>query len=481
MTKIMERDYDRAREVLRHAVATGLSKGIAEQYGGVLQDFLQKRDEIENPIIVATKGACQVRDIDKDTGRGLVTPKYVSWGEELYNERPLMYIQSPDSRKASLACCACLIPVGSLADQLKHLGVDAPAGSEAISACFGRAEDSPRTPRPLVPCPGCKEVFCSTECRDYALAETSHAELCSGRMPQAMQESLRELEQLAEETEQENLLLLAHGIAVMLLRRRQGVPLEQVLKRYAGQFISRPWDDPGLPELSGETPEQRRDMLSKVEKLLRNLYAGEVLAQPFLETKLLSGLLGTFELVNMCISLPNALNREGEKVCELLDGATLARIGKIQEAVNDDDSDGECEDEEEEGDHAAEEEYIITEEDIAEAVESAKRGDLWSNVVGTALVETLAFTNHSCMPNARVDFAAAGRGGASGKSEPGLWVFALARRPLMPGDEVLMSYVPSVSGKPLAVRQQRMKKFGFPCRCRSCITDEMLEAEGEIR
>eukprot|EP00929_Paragymnodinium_shiwhaense_P026867 TRINITY_DN15881_c0_g1_i3.p1 TRINITY_DN15881_c0_g1~~TRINITY_DN15881_c0_g1_i3.p1 ORF type:complete len:167 (+),score=34.52 TRINITY_DN15881_c0_g1_i3:246-746(+) len=139
------------------------------------------------------------------------------------------------------------------------------------------------------------------------------------------------------------------------------------------------------------------------------------------------------------------------------------------------------EDEEEEGDHAAEEEYIITEEDIAEAVESAKRGDLWSNVVGTALVETLAFTNHSCMPNARVDFAAAGRGGASGKSEPGLWVFALARRPLMPGDEVLMSYVPSVSGKPLAVRQQRMKKFGFPCRCRSCITDEMLEAEGEIR
>lgn len=65
-------------------------------------------------------------------------------------------------------------------------------------------------------------------------------------------------------------------------------------------------------------------------------------------------------------------------------------------------------------------------------------------------------------------------------SGPGLWVFSAARRPLIPGDEVQMCYVPSVVGKPVEERQRRMKRFGFECRCRCCTTDLMLKAEGDI-
>merc|ERR1711871_1190880 len=119
-----------------------------------------------------------------------------------------------------------------------------------------------------------------------------------------------------------------------------------------------------------------------------------------------------------------------------------------------------------------------SEEQVAAALEAVKDGSLFAHVVGTSLCEALSFTNHCCLPNARIDFATSAN--KENTSGPGLWVFSAARRPLIPGDEVLMCYVPSVVGKPVEVRQKRMKRFGFECRCRCCKTDLMLKEEGDV-
>ncbi|CAE8722337.1 unnamed protein product [Polarella glacialis] len=471
MECILKKEYDPAREVLRSSIARGVNTRVAEQYGKVLEEFLQRRDEIENPVILARYNACEVRVSSDKTGRGLFVPAYQPWGAQLWKERPLAFIQSPCSRKCAQVCRACLSPVGSLASQLRHLDLGpVPPGAEDL--LLDQFEDRywERKLREvvngeIVQCAesACSEVFCSKECRDWALGgESSHSVLCAGRLPAASFEALQELEQFADDVDTEHLLLLAHVVAQMLLRRKAGDAIEEVKRRFL-QFISSPWEEmaEGTPE---DTPELRREHLEKATVLLQRIFAGEELASELLEPTVLSSLMGSFELVNMCIALPHPLNRHGDKLCELLGGDVLAKIAKNQEQVEDDDSDVEG-DADDEG------------ESQAEALEAARTGSLFGNVIGTALCEALAFTNHSCLPNCRIDFATAGQAEAPG---PGLWVYSVTRRPLVPGDEVLMSYVPSVVGRPLEVRQEKMRKFGFPCSCRTCETDKALAAEGDV-
>merc|ERR1712216_614480 len=130
------------------------------------------------------------------------------------------------------------------------------------------------------------------------------------------------------------------------------------------------------------------------------------------------------------------------------------------------------------GSESAAQDATCTSEDLEAAREAAGKGSLFAHVVGTSLCEALSFMNHSCLPNARIDFATSAT--PDNTSGPGLWVFSAARKPLCPGDEVQMCYVPSVVGRPVEERQKRMKRFGFECRCRCCTTDLMLKADGDI-
>mmetsp|Transcript_35151 Transcript_35151/g.65102 ORF Transcript_35151/g.65102 Transcript_35151/m.65102 type:complete len:200 (-) Transcript_35151:72-671(-) len=190
----------------------------------------------------------------------------------------------------------------------------------------------------------------------------------------------------------------------------------------------------------------------------------------------LSSMMGTYELVNMCISIYHPLNVYKERLLDLLPSESLASINAAQRCVDDDEEEDE-EDEAGAADAAEEEDQSAAAAEVqAEATEAARQGALFANVVGTSLIEALSFMNHSCLPNARIDFSTSTSPDVTG---PGLWVYSVSRRPIIPGDEVMMSYVPSVVGKPLEVRQKKMKKFGFECRCRCCVTDFMLEAEEE--
>mmetsp|Transcript_166487 Transcript_166487/g.534911 ORF Transcript_166487/g.534911 Transcript_166487/m.534911 type:complete len:567 (+) Transcript_166487:109-1809(+) len=495
MRLVFEQDFDSAREVLRKAIAYGVNYSLATQYAKVLEEFLERRAEMERPpaelagsSTARRFGACIVREADDERGRGLMVPALASWGDILWRERPLAYIQSPCSRKCVQVCVACCRPVGSLASQLAHMGLPAaPAGAEEL-LCQARPSDdtAPSSAPSLIPClgEGCAEVFCGEACRDWALmpeATSSHALLCFGRLPAASRVALERLERLAEESDTEHLLLLAHSVAVMVLARQRGQPLEEVLQRYVGQFVSEPWDAlaaEGRGASAEDTPESRRGLLARATALIHELFAfvEPALAAPLLAPELLSGLLGSYELVNMCISLLHPLNAEGNRVGELLKGTGILPLLADFQGQAEQDSDSEAEEEggeEEARGEGAEgaEEAGTTEE---EALEAAERGTLFSYVVGSAHCEALAYTNHACLPNCNIDFATSEDAGDWG---PGLWVHGTARRPLMPGDEVLMTYVPSVVGRPLEVRQRRMKRFGFACRCRSCLTDFMLEAE----
>merc|ERR1712014_413150 len=99
--------------------------------------------------------------------------------------------------------------------------------------------------------------------------------------------------------------------------------------------------------------------------------------------------------------------------------AQVAQNQKQAEGLNEDDSDDDEEYEEGAQDDDGADDEICAADKGAEAVEAARRGDLFGAVVGTALCEALAFTNHCCLPNCAIDFATAGQAEARG---PGLWV-----------------------------------------------------------
>ena len=465
-TSIFKQDYDSAREVLRAAIARGVSTHLAEQYARVLEDFLTKRDEVDNPVVLARFEECVVRETCSGQGRGLYVPSYQTWGAHLWKERPLAYIQSPGSRQCAQVCTACLLPVGSLASQLRYMNLEPPPGAETVLLSTYPDEACPVgfSPGQVVACEriGCARVFCSELCRSWALAESSHAILCAGRLSPSSWEALQSLEHLASETDSEHLLLLAHHVACMMLARRSGQPLDEVRHRFAGQFASAPWESLASEDGGSDTPEERRQCLSKAMPLLYAIFEGEVLAADFLDAEMLSRVLGTFELVNMCISLPHPLNSH-RHAAEYLTEDLAKAIVQLQEPLQSDS-------ESEPGEAGAE-------EAASDPLAAGQAGQLFENIIGTALCEALAFTNHSCLPNCRIEFATASQPEAKG---PGLWVYSVTRRPLVPGDEVLMAYVPSVVGKPLQVRQRKMQKFGFTCHCRTCETDKVLETEPDV-
>eukprot|EP00450_Noctiluca_scintillans_P029269 CAMPEP_0194543222 /NCGR_PEP_ID=MMETSP0253-20130528/85431_1 /TAXON_ID=2966 /ORGANISM="Noctiluca scintillans" /LENGTH=108 /DNA_ID=CAMNT_0039389959 /DNA_START=9 /DNA_END=332 /DNA_ORIENTATION=- len=91
-TQIGNRDYEAARETLRRAIAFGVG-GVADQYAQVLEDFLRSSDET---VPLLRLGECAVKQMD-GMAHGLFVSSFCSWGTELWNERPLAYIQSPAS------------------------------------------------------------------------------------------------------------------------------------------------------------------------------------------------------------------------------------------------------------------------------------------------------------------------------------------------------------------------------------------------
>jgi SAM-dependent methyltransferase len=105
------------------------------------------------------------------SGRELRCCGQAAAGEVLLSQVPAVLRRAPGNERAVLACGWCLCQLGSVAEQLQHLGVASP------SAAAGVVAPSRAAPKPL-PCPSCDEVvYCCAEHR--RLHRPQHAALCS--------------------------------------------------------------------------------------------------------------------------------------------------------------------------------------------------------------------------------------------------------------------------------------------------------------
>lgn len=453
---IMERDYERAKEILRAVRAEGGDSGenqMVNAYAETLQDFLEKLAELDAPPIEKV-GSVEFRFLNDLTGRGLRAPLYLEPGSTVWQEQPLVYVQSPWSKRKVKCCLLCWQPLGTLETQLLHMDLMSPAGAESVQCVTGDGAAE------VVNCAGCDSCFCSQACHDIALSDSPHKLLCKGKLSSEQQEALSSLEELARSglpgvgllAGNENLLLLVHTLASMLVTVQQGWTEDVVKHRYFNRFVTRAWDElASSVDDPDDNPAIRRQVLSKATEYLRTLFLSMKGAGDLLQADVLSGLMGTFELTAMSVCLDHTLNSKKEEVLKILgdEGCTSLRAFQKRNVSQ-----------EEEGDKKDNEE------------EEQEQEVLFDDVEGISLLAPVAFTNHNCLPNCAIHFSSKKFGSDSGPANPGIWALGMATRPILPDDEVTMSYYPSVVGQPYCVRQQKMKDFGFQCRCSCCMADE---------
>lgn len=149
---------------------------------------------------------------------------------------------------------------------------------------------------------------------------------------------------------------------------------------------------------------------------------------------------------------------------------------------DEDDEEGGSDDEEEEGEEGSgndeqeegEEEAMETtlvplgsgpvDENLAslrEMIETHGMNTLFPPLDGTAFYALICRINHSCEPNVRVTYV--------NSPEFGLQAHLLALRPILPGEELLQSYIDQF--QPYAARHKALKDYGFQCECTKCITE----------
>merc|ERR1711939_131256 len=80
----------------------------------------------------------------------------------------------------------------------------------------------------------------------------------------------------------------------------------------------------------------------------------------------------------------------------------------------------------------------------------------WPALHGTALFATVARMNHSCTPNARIDF-----------TSNSATLSAIATAPVAPGEELSISYIREEAD--VQVRRRRLLEYGFVCVCERCL------------
>jgi len=83
----------------------------------------------------------------------------------------------------------------------------------------------------------------------------------------------------------------------------------------------------------------------------------------------------------------------------------------------------------------------------------------WPPLHGTALFATVARMNHSCAPNAKIEFP-------SNSAR----LSAIALSPLSPGDEMSISYIRQEAD--VKERKQQLLEYGFVCSCERCLRED---------
>ncbi|KFG29045.1 putative histone lysine methyltransferase, SET [Toxoplasma gondii p89] len=394
------------------------------------------------------------------------------------------------SRRCSWTCERCFTFLGNLRDQAELILSNDPSdlvkrsrriqeNLELLTDDFLQREGLCLA-RPI-PCNRkCGVVYCSEEHKKLGQTEGPHRLLCleaTKRMQRAWRAFASHSRKFSE-----NFLLAGRAYAQILVHVLYGQKsVEEATTPFCG-FFCRRWEELGAGEVpreeAGEPRElrslsgRRRTLEESFSLLCRVFLAPDVLGESawtpangacgeerrqLLQEKwrklfsldFYSELLGTFELVNVDIEFDSPLNARVASALSLRPCKALLRLVKKVVA---------CED-------------VID----AESLEAGARGALdrdsnsedmeeWKTLVedllppflGVGLFRAVSMTNHSCWPNAEVDY-------------PFLTNAAqvTALRDIAEKEEILLSYIDE--SLPLAERQRLLKShYKFTCGCQRC-------------
>ena len=409
--------------------------------------------------------------------------KCVAEGGLVFEESPLQCLQSLDNRQEVLCCGGCLRFVGTTSMQLDLL-----TRSKTRADMVGAAKeaDEPYGPRlsDVLSCrDGCGEVYCSTACAERHW-ENGHCLLCTGRILDEEAEShpLMVFKRHACVTN-EIFLMVADIFAGIVAGIEKGKSVEDVCRPYEGYVRELWWDavaDPDpvlkakLRDLVVESWLHLSAALNLHERGLALLLSEEYFART----------VGMFEQNNVGIQLSNPVGvwarnasaSESADSLRLLGAAkTILTLQGCEEGCESEEEDeGEStemerseheeEEEGEEGEEEAEGEYDVEKAScVAELVEAMGGDDaLWMPLSGAAFYSTICKINHSCEPNVVVVYALSNTRGLVARVE--------ALRPLVPGEELLHSYVDREES--YAMRTAALAEYGFTCGCRRCLAKE---------
>lgn len=98
---------------------------------------------------------------------------------------------------------------------------------------------------------------------------------------------------------------------------------------------------------------------------------------------------------------------------------------------------------------------------LRELIDEQGMDTLFPPLDGTAFYALICRINHSCDPNVRVVYV--------NSPEFGLQATLIALRPILPGEELLQSYIDQF--QPFSVRQNALKDYGFQCECTKCVAE----------
>eukprot|EP00322_Chrysochromulina_rotalis_P019088 CAMPEP_0115853070 /NCGR_PEP_ID=MMETSP0287-20121206/13317_1 /TAXON_ID=412157 /ORGANISM="Chrysochromulina rotalis, Strain UIO044" /LENGTH=385 /DNA_ID=CAMNT_0003307141 /DNA_START=18 /DNA_END=1175 /DNA_ORIENTATION=+ len=371
----------------------------------------------------------------------------------------------PESREAVLACERCCRPVGTIADQLRHVVKDdekVPENSFTLDSLAGKVRCRH----------GCAALFCSAECEEVAAA--SHGLLCPARRTTAARVAAARFEEHAMGTYETFLfgarvvtdvhsraLHIAQGCHVCRSHPTPCVECYGSARAPYDEFCRVPWwtiSEEGVVKTKSERQEAYR-AANKSRQLLLDALPRDVSGKirEWLTVDAWGGLLGASRRNALCVTITHPLD-------ELTDAllATKRHRDARDDGSGDDDDDDE--DDDDDGDDNNDDDKEAKEgvhldgdiDDLLGLVPQPVPDALW-----TALFPHIARLNHSCRPNMEVHFLGE-------DSEATL----IAKRDIAAGTELSISYIDDNERAGYRDRRASLRDYGFECDCPKCTVEE---------
>lgn len=382
-------------------------------------------------------------------GLGLHATRFFKKGDVVWREMPGPFLQHRLSVRFAPSCFGCGALLGSLPDIVGWALCDRKAWCARFTASVesGLFEGPEfRLPQP-VPCSGCDALFCSKVCRD-AQSKGHHRVLCHDLTEAGRNAWAKYCEHAT--AHHETFILAAFTIAQTICE----VQHEQVALSDAVQWLTQYWAKPWHEQVPEDTPSRSAKVDKRLEQLRRSLSlltevlgpTGEGFGQ-LLELDFYSLLIGMYDLTCVDLNRPHSLESLVTKRIET--SPVAAEFHQFCAAWRADME-------------RAEIAQDILSEPLSEdpdsgsdgSVEDAEEKTVLPEFEGIGFSPTVALTNHSCYPNIAVD------------CHESVEVVATARRDIVPGEQLLMSYGGSDG---LRARQRHLwEGYGFHCLCVMC-------------